>query len=305
MTDFTHLAGVYAAAVTPLRPDLSPDPDGLLRLLDFFAARGCHGALLLGTTGEGPSFSSAERALILEAALRIRATRPEFRLLAGTGVPAQDETIRLTKLAFDLGYDGVVVLPPYYYRSAAEDGLFAWFRGVIEEAVPRGGAFIGYHIPPVSGVPLTLDLLARLRDAFPNRFAGIKDSSASAEHAQALGARFGPDLLVLNGTDRLLTQALQAGAAGCITAMANLASPDLRQVWDAHQVGRTEPVAQARLDEARAISERFPPAPPLIKELLAEFHEFPRWGVKPPLLPLDPQTAQRARLAWKARGQYA
>lgn len=37
---------------------------------------------------------------------------PGFKLLAGTGTPSLTESIELTKLAFDLGYDGVVVLPP-------------------------------------------------------------------------------------------------------------------------------------------------------------------------------------------------
>ena len=42
---------------------------------------------------------------------------PGFRLLAGTGTPSLSETIDLTKLAFELGYDGVVVVPPYYFRN--------------------------------------------------------------------------------------------------------------------------------------------------------------------------------------------
>lgn len=303
--DLSHLSGVYAAAVTPLTPDLSPDPDGLLALLDFLAARGCHGALLLGTTGEGPSMSIEERELVFRTALRIREDHPSFRLLAGTGMPSQEDTARLTRSVFDWGFDGAVVLPPYYYRSASEDGLYAWFAGILETSVPPGALFLGYHIPRVSGVGLSLDLLARLKDAYPQRFAGIKDSSADAGHAQALGERFGRDIFVLNGTDRLLTQALEAGASGCITAMANLVSPDLRQVWDSFQEGRRDPAAQARLDIARSISERFPPAAPLIKVLLAEFHDFPCWAVKPPLRAMDERARQKAVLRWRTRGQYA
>ena len=58
------LSGVYAAAVTPLKPDFSPDLEAIPHLLGFLAGRGCHGALVLGTTGEGPSFSPAEREAI-------------------------------------------------------------------------------------------------------------------------------------------------------------------------------------------------------------------------------------------------
>jgi 4-hydroxy-tetrahydrodipicolinate synthase len=106
------LSGVYAAAVTPLKPDFSPDADAIPHLLGFLAGRGCHGALMLGTTGEGPSFSPAERDGIWRAAMRVRQEHPDFRLLAGTGTPSLTETIDLTRLAFELGFDGVVTLPP-------------------------------------------------------------------------------------------------------------------------------------------------------------------------------------------------
>lgn len=299
------LTGVFVAVVTPLKPDQTLDREGLTALLHFLAERGCHGALLLGTTGEGTSFSPPERGEILRAGLSVRQTHAGFRLLAGTGTPSLDETISLTREAFELGYDGVVVLPPYYVRKVSDEGLFVWFSEVLRRAVPEGGHFLGYHIPPVSGVPLSLDLLARLKDAFPTRFAGIKDSSAELAQAEALGARFGTDLAVFNGTDRLLTQALHAHAAGSITALANLISPELRRIWDAHQQGKTDAVAQASVNTARDVSEAYPPAPPFLKMLLEKLHGFPTWAVKPPLLPMSEEGARRALLAWKARGQIA
>ncbi len=292
------LGGVYAAAVTPLGDDFSLDLEKLPELLAFLAGRGCHGALLLGTTGEGPSFSPEERRAILQAALLVRQEHPRFRLLAGTGTPSLDETIRLTRSAFDLGMDGVVVLPPYYFRNVRQEGLFLWFRQVIQQAVPRGGYLLGYHIPALSGVPLSLELLRRLRDAFPQQFAGIKDSSGEAGYAQQLGEAFGAEFLVLNGTDRLFILALRANAAGCITALANLISPTLRQVWDAHLRGASNLTAQSRLDKARSVLETYAPAAPFIKAILHHVHHFPKWSVRPPLLPLAPEIAAQAVADW-------
>ena len=294
------LAGIYAAAVTPLDDENRPIPEAIPSLLEFLARRGCHGALVLGTTGEGPSFSPAERLAIMQAATRVRQVLPEFRLLAGTGTPSLTETAELTRAAFDLGYDGVVVLPPYYFRTASEEGLFRWFAALLKAAVPADGALFGYHIPQVSGVGFSLDLLARLREAFPN-FVGIKDSSGDPAHAEALGERFGDDLLVLNGNDRLLTHALAHHAGGAITALANLASPFARRVWDAHQQGEAAPEAQATLNAARDALEAFPPFAPTVKALLHALHGFPRWAVRPPLLPLtDEKAAEAARLMEKA-----
>ncbi len=279
------LAGIYAAALTPLTAADTPDLDAIPRLLAFLADRGCHGALILGTTGEGPSFSPAERIAIFRAAAQVRQTHPDFRLLAGTGTPSWTETAELNRAAFDLGFAGVVVLPPYYIRTAPEEGLFAWYRRVITRSVPADGYLLAYHIPQISGVPVSLDLLARLKDAFPQQFAGLKDSTGDPQHARALGERFGGDLLALTGNDRLLTHALQNHAGGCITALANLCSPDSRRVWDSFQAGSPDPEAQARLNAARADLDAHPPAPVYLKRRLHELHDFPLWPVRPPLTP--------------------
>jgi len=293
MSAHSHLAGIYTAAVTPLRQDFSMDTQAINGLLDFFSTRGCHGALLFGTTGEGPSFASQERLAVFELVQTFRKSHPTFRLLAGTGTPSLTETISLTRAAFEAQLDGVVVLPPYYFRNAPEDGLFAWFSKVIQEAVPPGGALLAYHIPAVSGVSFSLDLLERLKLAYPDRFAGLKDSSGDPEHARRLGDRFGSDLVVLTGNDRLLSLALGAGASGAITALANLLSPYLRQIWDASRGSNEEIRLQEKLTAARSIMDRYPPAPSTLKALLAAQHGFPLWTVRPPLLPLKPDVMQQ------------
>jgi hypothetical protein len=126
--------------------------------------------LLLGTTGEGPSFSDTEKVELWKTALSIRKSHPKFRLLAGTGTPSLDETIDLTRTAFDLGMDGVVVLPPYFYRNASEEGLFTWYTGADEG--PAADSFI-YHIPRL-GCFTDSDLFVRLKDAYPERSAGLR-----------------------------------------------------------------------------------------------------------------------------------
>ncbi|MGE5221789.1 MAG: dihydrodipicolinate synthase family protein [Omnitrophica WOR_2 bacterium] len=294
-TDRNSLSGVFAAAVTPLKADFTPDLDSLPGLLEFFTRRGCHGALLLGTTGEGPSFDPGERASIIQHAISIKRTHPDFRLLAGTGTPSLQETIRLTRSAFEAGVDGVVVLPPYYYKKISDEGLFTWFKEVIEEAVPEDKRLLGYHIPAVSGVGFSLDLLARLKDAFPQKFAGLKDSSGDPHFMEQLGEWFGSELTVFTGNDRLFSQALKSHASGCITAMSNLISPIARQVWDSYQNDALDIHAQNRLNTARDLMDRFATAPALLKALLARLFNFPTWEVRPPLLPLAPDLVDKAQ----------
>ncbi len=282
------LAGVYAAAVTPLheQPASALDLESVPVLLRFLASRGCHGAVLFGTTGEGPSFSPSERETLMRAASQARAqgqVPPDFRLIAGTGTPSLSESIELTRLAFELGFDGVLVVPPYYFRKATDDGLFNWFSELIHQAVPSNGYLLGYHFPGVAGIGFSIDLLVRLKDAFPTQFAGLKDSSHDPDLARALGERFGTDLAVFTGTDSYLHLAMQNQAAGCITAPANIISPDLRNVWDLTNEGKDSSQAQERVKVQRQILEKYPPFPPTLKALLHRLHGLPRWSVKPPL----------------------
>jgi len=294
MTSQHPLAGVYAAAVTPLRSlDSIIDHESVPVLLSFLASRGCHGAVLFGTTGEGPSFSPSERESVLRSASAYRSQLPGFRLVAGTGTPSLSESIDLTKLAFDLGYDAALVVPPYYFRKATDDGLFAWFSELINKAVPTDKYILGYHFPNVAGIGFSIELLARLKDAFPTQFAGIKDSSHDADLAHNLGEQFGEDLVVLTGTDTYLQMAMENKAAGCITAAANLISPDLRQAWDLIQAGQDPSEIQERINKQRHILEKYPPFPPTIKTVLHRLHGLPRWAVKPPLESLSDELEEK------------
>ena len=287
------LSGVYAAAVTPLKYDLFPDLEAVAPFLSFLASRGCDGALIFGTTGEGPSFSPSERESVWRAALEVHEQFPDFKLFAGAGTPSLTETIDLTKFAFDLGFDAVVTLPPYYFRKANDDGLFNWFEQVIRKAVPSDGFLFGYHIPSTSGIGFSFDLLARLKDSFPDQFAGIKDSSHDEVFSRTLGEKFGAELTVFNGTDSDFTLALQNHAAGCITALANIISPDLREIYDAFINGKDTSVAQAKVSAQRRLLEKYQPFPPLLKALLARLYGQPRWLVRPPLVVMSKEDEEK------------
>lgn len=289
----SNLEGIFAASITPLNADFSPDLDAIPGYLNFLAERGCHGALLLGTTGEGPSFSFEQRTAILRSAVEIRQDWPDFHLLAGTGTPSMDETVGLTRFAFEIGLDGTVVLPPYYFRDSDDSGILTWYLNVINRSVPAGGNFLVYNIPGVSGVPISIDLLSRLSEIVPNKFSGLKDSSSDVDYAKELGQRFGEDLIVFTGNDRLLSIALSHHASGCITAMANLISPDLRALWDAIKMNSSSQSIQDRIDQFRSLADHFTPFPPLVKYLLSCSFNFPLWSVCPPLKNLSPEDMEQ------------
>lgn len=281
------LSGVFAAAVTPLNAKSNPDLSALPNLLNHLARRGCHGALLFGTTGEGPSFSVAERLDYVREAVRYRnSALPDFKILVGTGFPSLDDTITMTRQAFESGAEAVLTLPPYYFKGVSAEGLATFFETVARAAVPENGLMLAYHIPQVAGVGVPDESIARLRERGVMQIVGMKDSQDDLAHTLTTTRAF-PGFAVFAGSDSILTDALAGGAAGCITALANVTSPLNRQVWDAHQRGQAAPDAQAALTRARHVVKGLN-GPAAMKAALAELFGFPSWGVRPPLESLTP-----------------
>ncbi|MEH2513147.1 4-hydroxy-tetrahydrodipicolinate synthase [Nitrobacteraceae bacterium AZCC 1564] len=283
--------GVFCAALTPFNADLSPDHDlfsaHCKRLLDD----GCTGIAMLGTTGEANSLSSRERKSLLEAVLK-SGVAPS-RLLPGTGVAAFTETIELTKHALAHGVQTVVMLPPFYYKGVSDDGIVAAYSAVIESVADPRLRVVLYHIPQMSQVPLSVDVVDRLRRRFPETVVGIKDSSGDFANMSAIVERF-PGFSVLAGADPLMLPLLQKGGAGCITATSNLVASDLATVFHgfADQAQRSQvAAAQERIVVVRNAVSRFAQMASL-KTLLAKRYGHDGWKrLRPPLIPLSAQEA--------------
>jgi 4-hydroxy-tetrahydrodipicolinate synthase len=279
------VTGVFAAASTPFNADLTTDLGRLgahcRRLLDA----GCHGIALLGTTGEANSLSVGEREAIVEGVLK-SGVRPD-QLAPGVGVAAGPETVELTRHCLANGVAKVVMLPPYYYKGVSDDGLFAAYSRIIEGIGDNRLRIILYHIPPMSAVPLSRDLVKRLLAAFPGIVVGIKDSSGDLANMEAM-AKENPQLSVLAGADPLMLPLLKSGGAGCITACANLIAGNLRFVFDNWtDAGKAAEVEanQARINTWRTYANAFGPQLPTVKSLLEITTGEPGWRrVRPPLL---------------------
>lgn len=276
--------GIYVAAVTPLSPAGKLAPDDLPALLDLYAARGCHGVLLFGTTGEGPSFSLSERQPYIAAAAAWQLAHPgALKLLVGVGTPSLDDSIRLSQMTFGEGLDGVVCLPPYYFRTASEAGLTLWFDRVIAEGVPNRGAFFFYHFPQTAGLGIPEATVRDLMQRYPQRVAGLKDSSGEVASVQRWVATV-PGLRVFAGHDVIMSAALAGGAAGMMTALNNVCSPLSRALYEAWQQGENVAELQDQLSAARLALVEGPVAPGIKAVMHARLGQ-PLWGVKPPMTP--------------------
>ena len=163
--------GSYSVTVTPFTADRSAiDVDALQQFMDWQVESGVPGVIVLGTTGEYLTVSDEERALIVETAVKQVAGRA--RVLVGTMNAHTPNAVRYSKQAEELGADGLMVLPPYYY-TPTDDEIWRYYRAISEAvSVP----IMLYNNPVTANVDMSAALVARLTRDFEN-IRYIKESS--------------------------------------------------------------------------------------------------------------------------------
>jgi dihydrodipicolinate synthase/N-acetylneuraminate lyase len=269
--------GAYAPVPTPLDPRLEFDAAALKAHMAWLSSQGLDGALVLGSNGEFPSFSVAERLQIAEAAA---AADSGLQLMLGVGSCSLVEANELVGAAATLGFDSVLCPPPFYFRAAPTTGIAAFFRGVLDRAdVP----VLLYHIPQVTGIPISDELLDLIGDH--PRLGGIKDSSGNIDEIGRLSRRFA-DRVYMVGTDRLVTACLRAGGSGSISAGASVAPA----LVVAARRGEAE---QRKLDGVRGLLESYGLGPS-VKVILRRCG-MGEYATRPPLVPVE---ADRADELW-------
>ncbi len=218
--------GLSVALATPFSEDRSIDLARLVAHGRQSLADGCTSLTVFGTTGEGASLGLDERNRAL-GALAGAGIDPRTQLVVGIAASSVEDAIAQGRAGLMLGCPGFLLAPPFYFKNPEDEALFDWFSAVLNGLGPQASNVILYHIPQVTSVGLSVELVGRLKKAFPAQVKGVKDSSGDWANTQALLNRH-PDLHILIGDERLLARAMNLGASGTICGLANIA-PDLMQ----------------------------------------------------------------------------
>lgn len=279
----TDLKGIIAASLTPVTGRFAIDARRLAlhcaRLLD----EGCAFVSTFGTTGEGASFSTREKVGALRAMREVGTDMG--RQIPAVMTASSDEAGRLVAEAAALGCRGALVLPPFYYANAGEEGIVAFFETLLERAGNPDIDLLLYNIPVFSRISFTPSLVGRLMARFGSRIVGIKDSTGSIENAVMLAERF-PALSIFTGDDRVLTRLVAAGGAGLIGGMPNVFARDLRTLLeapDAEGAGQLAARAATRIEAVDGNGGLL-----ALKAVLAAVHDDGEWArAMPPLVALS------------------
>jgi 4-hydroxy-tetrahydrodipicolinate synthase len=193
----TPFAGVLVPVLTPFTPSGEPDGGRFIAFCRWLLAEGADGLAIFGTTSEANSMSAGERMELLDRL--VAAGVPAARLMPGCGACSVTEAATLIRHAVGHGVGGVLMLPPFYYKGMDDDGLFAFFAGVIDRVGSAALRMFLYHIPPQTVLGLSLDLVGRLIRAYPQTVVGLKDSSGDWNNTAALIDAF-PGFAVFPGS---------------------------------------------------------------------------------------------------------
>jgi 4-hydroxy-tetrahydrodipicolinate synthase len=230
----------WVAALTPCDKNLKFDEGVYADEMAYLKASGADGVVVLGTTGEYPSFSVVERRKVAETAFK---HRNGLNIIVSPGTSNFPETIELSQHAAANGADGLLIIPPFYYKHPPLEGLTKYFSLIFEQVrIPISL----YHIPDTSGVPISVELLHSLKK-YPN-LAGIKDSDDSVPDYQRFVREF-PKLNMRTGTVTNLKAALD-NDMGAILMEGNLFTKQIAAVFAAKRAGKSLDEPLAKLDAA-------------------------------------------------------
>ena len=290
--------GIWPALLTPLDANLDINIPAFtqhaLKLLDA----DCVGVTPFGTTGEGPSFSVAERIAAIDGL--ISGGVPAARILVSTSCAALPEVVVLTQHAVQAGALGVLLLPPFFLKGVPDQGIIDFYNQVIAKVADDRLRIVLYHIPQISGVGLSHHVVQTLVQRYPNTIIGIKDSGCQRDVSLAFAKAFMPPLQVWVGNEPDLQTLAAQGAVGAVSGVGNVMPRLLQRLvggFEGPQAARDQARVQSFIEilvDGWGMTAAF-------KGVMAILNNDPGWRyVRAPLVALT--DAQMAQLAIQMAG---
>lgn len=273
------MKGIYTATLIPLNSDLSCNHLELASHCLSLIEEGADGITLCGTTGEGPSFSVQERRDILRHLIHNGVSR--HKIILGGSCLSISDTVEMAEISVAEGCLALLLAPPCFYKNVEEEGVIAFYRAVAKK-VPQVKIIL-YHIPQLTGVPLSLSVIEALRKEFPNQIAGIKESEGNLPFLKNILHRF-PGFPLFIGKETHIIEGIHLGAAGVICGLANICQPLITTLY---AQGKKGLAPNPREIEELSQSFRNVQFIPALKAALMKKKGDAWFWVRPPLCPVN------------------
>jgi len=214
MALFDQLRGTGVALVTPFQADGSIDYPAFENVINFVIEGGVEYVVALGTTGETPTLSKAEKIVLANFTYEKVAGR--VPVVVGIGGNNTAELVEELK-TFPLDKAVAVLSASPYYSKPSQEGLFQHYKALAEVS-PK--PILLYNVPGRTGRNLTAATTLRLAKEVKN-IAGIKEASGDMAQCMEILRDRPANFLIVSGDDALAFPQIACGMEGVISVAAN------------------------------------------------------------------------------------
>lgn len=215
------IQGIYAAALSVFNDDLSLNVDLTVKHANFLIENGCHGVVLLGSTGQSQLISIGEKIRLINS---VAVNKNYKKFIIGTGLNSLNDTTNLMHIAVSQNLKYFLIMPPAYYNYSDKD-VINYFAKIFERI--DNCKVILYNYEKLCGYKFSVECIKQLKDQFPKQIIGVKDSTGNIFNKIKLN-----NFTVLLGTEENLMNSLKMGCHGVISATCNVTSYIARKVYD-------------------------------------------------------------------------
>ena len=215
------LKGVFAAAMSVLKADLSLDIEETLNHAKKNLDQNGVGSAFFGSTGCGQLISILEKKAFIDAL-----SKENFKeqVLIGTACNSLNDTVNIMQHSIKAGFKNFLIMNVAYYKNE-DNGVYNFYKNIIK-SVPESKIIL-YNFSKLSGYTFTSEVTKRLIKDFPKNIVGMKDSTGNLwDNFKA------KNFSMFVGREKKLLDGLKAGAVGCISATTNVTGSVAKKVFD-------------------------------------------------------------------------
>ena len=206
--------GVMPATTTPFDEGLNIDHGFAAQHVRWLIDHGCTGIVTPGSLGESATLSFDEKLAIWSTV--VAAVGDRVPVVAAIASLSTREAAQLAERADDLGCSGLMVLPPYVYRSDWREmkaHIEAVFRATTLSCML-------YNNPVAYGTDFLPEQIKELVSEHENLEA-VKESSTDVRRITWIRELVGDRLAIFVGVDDAIVEGIAVGAVGWIAGLVN------------------------------------------------------------------------------------
>ena len=217
----SSIKGIYAASMSIFKEDFSLNLEQTKKHAENLIDKGCHGVVILGSTGQAQLISVKEKMELIE---HLSNSSQKNNFIIGTGNNSLTETINMMKHSKENGFNLFLLMPPAYYQYG-DEGAYIYYSKIIDK-VPDCKIIL-YNFEKLCGYAFSIDVVERLAKDFPNQIVGVKDSTYNLYEKLKIN-----NFSIFPGSETKLLKGLELGCNGIISAVCNVTAPIARKVYD-------------------------------------------------------------------------